>query len=1103
MEIKKQIQMEANYQRERELALLNATSKVSDSLCRIYFLDGSFKTVFYDETVTAQDIAAKICFSVNVALFEVEKDIKDSTQYCLVPAQECIGDIIVRWGRNGLDCAKLVVPIYDVSSSMRGKAPPSLNTPQTAASSLNTSDLAVTGRQSMVIRSRGSFCYDSTTRGSIAGYPAAPSTGGVDVKTPPQAVNKRSSFSFFSSSKASTEGSATKAPLDGIPEANHTPAGLDGENILGDGEDFGSTFAAMQLKEEENALLRKELADLRKKYSILRSIHVKREKSERQKAKRAVLEKTSVGDTGLVGAPPAPPVPPLSDTALCTPSSPKKLAVASQTSMEENSTNESTNSVEEMEEGRRSVVDREQQEDDESEENDNVFVHEGILKKKNYFNKHYTPHLFVLKKDGRLYCYKKESDAKKKNGHSGKWDVRKCRCMVDKTDYRYLSITLPGKKMTLIAETDKEALDWVKVLSENSVAHGFPSAGTVKIAAKKKTDSSTEKQNLFTATSSKPEAVDDITTVLKQSSSKQVKVFLDKVNELELFFMRFDEIITSQFEHGVNDPQQMFHTYEIISAMQSLYGYVLHYGEQWSNDTKDWLLRMLRQKMSLPIEEPELLMAVIQCLTRENMLFSPETVNTVNQVIEMSFEEGSDPYSESTIEGVLNSVNRMVETLDQVVEDLMPLLPDDFNVITMFQEKANRKIKTDIKTFYATNKDNMNNRDLLTLLSFADSQMHTLEKFGVDTKVISDLNSDLLRQYTSVTQRLMKTWMSRIHDIDTKPDSECHVQEGLGQCTHWPGDLMACVGEHLNLAVQELTIYASEKVICLMLDMLPDFIHLQHAWAETVGRTCPPERMCAYVNNMLRFAFLLQERQELIEDDISDSEKIYDAFNVTIKAFRDEAERGVDILVQLVAADFKEGLSEGLFKEEWVESRQVAETLRVTLQEYVQDLKIWLVVENHVKKVLLGVLKVVAGSYLELLLTTGVLVTGNVGERLQEDFEIMQHTFRELTMWLHIDVVDRELKPLNDTIAVLRMDLRRMAQFVRTELYQDFGGAYMKIWQTIMAMRDESRQVHDAVFEAITKGWTPTAIKPLCEISYQEKLRAPHHKARMSMRYTK
>jgi hypothetical protein len=47
----------------------------------------------------------------------------------------------------------------------------------------------------------------------------------------------------------------------------------------------------------------------------------------------------------------------------------------------------------------------------------------------------------------------------------------------------------------------------------------------------------------------------------------------------------------------------------------------------------------------------------------------------------------------------------------------MPILPEDFNVITMFQEKANRKIKTDIKTFYTTNKDNLNNRFVESLSS--------------------------------------------------------------------------------------------------------------------------------------------------------------------------------------------------------------------------------------------------------------------------------------------------------------------------------------------------------------------------------------------------
>jgi hypothetical protein len=42
----------------------------------------------------------------------------------------------------------------------------------------------------------------------------------------------------------------------------------------------------------------------------------------------------------------------------------------------------------------------------------------------------------------------------------------------------------------------------------------------------------------------------------------------------------------------------------------------------------------------------------------------------------------------------------------------------------------------------------------------------------------------------------------------------------------------------------------------------------------------------------------------------------------------------------------------------------------------------------------------------------------------------------------------------------------------------------MKIWQTVMTMRDESKQVQDAVHEAITKGWVPIAVNPLLDISY-------------------
>jgi hypothetical protein len=192
---------------------------------------------------------------------------------------------------------------------------------------------------------------------------------------------------------------------------------------------------------------------------------------------------------------------------------------------------------------------------------------------------------------------------------------------------------------------------------------------------------------------------------------------------------------------------------------------------------------------------------------------------------------------------------------------------------------------------------------------------------------------------------------------------------------------------------------ASEKVVCLMVEMLPEFVNSQHIWVETLGRTQPPERICAFVNNHMRFADLLIARLRATEESLGEpNEKISDAFTTTMKAFRNEAELGMTILTNVVCADFKEGLHQGLFRDEWENSRQVVDTLHTTLHDYIQDLKAWLLVEAHVKKILLGILRCVANTYLELLLTTGVLVTVRVRERLKEDMDVSECYMRVETL---------------------------------------------------------------------------------------------------------
>lgn len=156
--------------------------------------------------------------------------------------------------------------------------------------------------------------------------------------------------------------------------------------------------------------------------------------------------------------------------------------------------------------------------------------------------------------------------------------------------------------------------------------------------------------------------------VLEIESALQMRVFLDKVAGIEAFFRVFDNVLAKALEQEVLQPQQVTHTYEIVSAMQNLYATILDYGENWTKSVREWLLILLRKHMSLPVKDPEVLMAVIQCISRENMMFSPDTSEVVNEIIEKSFASHAElavgihngASSWTSTEHILEGVTRMV-----------------------------------------------------------------------------------------------------------------------------------------------------------------------------------------------------------------------------------------------------------------------------------------------------------------------------------------------------------------------------------------------------------------------------------------------------------
>ena len=73
-------------------------------------------------------------------------------------------------------------------------------------------------------------------------------------------------------------------------------------------------------------------------------------------------------------------------------------------------------------------------------------------------------------------------------------------------------------------------------------------------------------------------------------------------------------------------------------------------------------------------------------------------------------------------------------------------------------------------------------------------------------------------------------------------------------------------------------------------------------------------------------------------------------------------------------------------------------------------------------------------------MAAGLLVNPKVLARMTEDVEVVSSAFLQLPEFITWDEMKAELRPLQDTIALLKLDIRRMSQFVRGELCTVSGG---------------------------------------------------------------
>lgn len=331
--------------------------------------------------------------------------------------------------------------------------------------------------------------------------------------------------------------------------------------------------------------------------------------------------------------------------------------------------------------------------------------------------------------------------------------------------------------------------------------------------------------------------------------------------------------------------------------------------------------------------------------------------------------------------------------------------------------------------------------------------------------------------------------MQRIHDSDVEATVQTLAEAVM---TNWPEDLANCLRQQLKVALQ-LPGEVGANVCSTCLNLLQEFRNTQAQWFSASTGSLSIERMCAYSNNHTRFANILTDLQPDICDEVDEdwAEQVNDAFNDAIAFFTEESARSVPFILRHVIEDLKNGMREMFFVPEWRDSRQAVETLRGTVQSYTKDIRSWLAQFGQYHKFASNLVRDIILLYLELLINSNITVDAATLDRLEEDVDILYAFFRLYEDVMPEETLEYEIRPLKNFLMLFRIDHRKMGHFVRAEISSDFGAATLKVWQLAMTMKNESKQLQEAMYDAIVHSWAPPVQPSRVLPDVLEKLKNP------------
>ena len=1090
LNVKKERDTEINYQREREKALLNATSLVADTLLRVYFLDCSSKTICYDDTTTAADVCLLTCQNIPVALFEVVQDIKDPDQYRLVLSTESISDIVSRWKFNASSTAKLVVPIYNMELKK--------NASLSQISATKTVNLIKNNRNSLY--GLNDFLEINENEGNHTAVSDA--TERTETSKANNVVKRLSLFSSRLSTASVTSNSFDPSSLMSMEDDDEQPpAPIVNSGINSCTDDIES--------------MKQQLNDMQKKYNMLKSLFSKKQNNKDNNNVIGLYGSSDsykrITDSGLLQ------VPNSSDTnshasnnnnQMSSSLSPTRkfmssggkipMSSASYTAMSTATSSPSANSYYKRM-GRQTTLAA-------------------------------SPAVTMV-----------PPPSVNNNNFQSAFDMK---VIADNYNSTYESSS-PMKQSKRITTFDSNNIPYSPA---SSVYSNVSSNSDVNNSLLLGRDDITQIfDNVMGIAGNNSNNKSDTAQVAPDFTLLS-RTFFFQLYGIESFCQRFDRLlaglIRGQASSSSDDvpkkfvfnPSEILQLYEMVTSLGGLYEFVLQFTEDWNTIVKDWLLNLFKSELeALPLPRQylsnvttpsntcgtEMLAAVVSCLDRENLIFEEDAAKILNDILEVCVEGGvPGPATPKglTMSYIITLLKNLSDTLEFVIQ-LIKIFPPEINLIQIYTELLMNKLKNSIAPFISNNKGLSSIQETHRLLLFFDQHIRLLCRFGIDVSFIVELSNELLKQLVGLIVKILKNNLVALQDSEEKfmPEKLDGRNGKIGVCSKWPRELIKHTDEVLTLVVQGSYLLSQSRetlITTIIADGVKEFVaskqnpylnKLKQFGLSSVESTPNLIKLIAFINNHHELIDSLNERKDIIinNDEIDDSGKarLNELYTMTVMTINEQQNLAVTSLINGVCFDIKESLKLLFKSNDTSNFAAVYSALGVSVKRSVHDASICssavgklvndlmkfhdnvlTVMLNQINKdtflsiIIRNILSYVVETYIEMLLVNGIVLSANTHEILNGDVQLLQLLHTEYGHYLiGRDVVgnhrlESALKPIVDIIHLFRIMPRAMPEFVINDLQKDFGPATIKVWHQIMGIRGESKQVVDAIQASIVPG---------------------------------